>query len=373
MDNVATSENDVYRDRIQRAQQEMAARDVDYLFVTPSSDLIYLLGYPAHLSERLTLLGIPQAGEPFVVAPELEAVRLDNRKDLVDVHAWAETESPIALVGRLVEAGEGSTVVVSDQTWASFLLKLQSELDESKFESANEILRELRMIKDEAEIANIREASQRTERAWERFVESTTFEGKTERELGDALANELVAEGLSVPTFMLVGTGAHSASPHHITGETVVKSGDAIVFDFGARYNHYTSDITRMVHVGEPPEEYRQVYDIVLQANTAVREQVVPGMACERVDEIAREIITEAGYGEFFIHRVGHGLGLDAHEEPYMVGGNTMPLRPGMVFSDEPGIYLEGKFGVRIEDILVVTEDGNESFNATSRELRIVE
>lgn len=367
------STNDVYQQRIGRAQEEMAKRNIDYVFVTPSSDLTYMLGYPAHASERLTLLGVPREGRPFVVAPELEAVRLSDRQDLVDIHPWPETESPIALVGRLVEVGEGSTVAVNDQTWAGFLLKLQAELDESRFESGNAILRELRMVKDQDEIANIREASRRTDLAWEKFAAETTFTGKTERQLAETLQGYLSAEGLSIPTFLIAGSGPNSASPHYMTGNRMVQQGEPVLFDFGARWNHYTSDITRMVHVGEPSDEYRKVYDIVLQANTAVREQVRPGMACEEVDKIARDVITEAGYGEQFIHRVGHGLGLDGHEEPYMVGGNTMPLRAGMVFSDEPGIYLADNFGVRIEDILVVTEEGNESFNSTSRELRIVE
>lgn len=364
--------SDVFRSRIRRAQEEMRERGVDYLFVTPSSDLIYLLGYPAHASERLTLLGIPQDGEPFVVAPELEAVRLQDRADLVDVHAWKETESPIALVGQLVEGAEGATISVNDQTWAGFLLSLQRELDDSRFVSANDILRELRMIKDDEEIANLRHASAATDRAWERFVEETTFAGKTETELGRILGGYLEDEGLSAASFMIAASGPNSASPHYITGERVAREGEPVLFDFGARWNHYTSDVTRMVHVGQPSEEYKKVYEIVLQANEAVRQQAKPGMPCEDVDKIARDVITGAGYGDYFIHRVGHGLGLDTHEEPYMVGGNTLPLRPGMTFSDEPGIYLQGKFGVRIEDLLLVTEGGAESLNSASRELSIV-
>ena len=364
--------NAVFADRIARAQAEMGRQDVDFMFVTPSSDLIYLLGYPAHSSERLTLLGIPQDGEPFVVAPRLEAVRLEDRRDIVDVHAWEETESPTALVARLVEGASGAAIAVNDQTWSGFLLRLINELPESSFISGTAVLRELRMIKDAAEIANIQEASSRTDAAWVKFTETVTLTGRSEREVARELANLLVEQGLSAPTFLIVGSGPGSASPHYLTSDRVIEKGDAVVFDFGARWNHYTSDITRTVHVGEPSAEYRKVYDIVLQANRAARAEVKPGVPCEAIDKAARDVIDAAGYGEFFIHRVGHGLGLDGHEEPYMVAGNTLPLRPGMVFSDEPGIYIPDAFGVRIEDILVCTEDGAHSFNDAPRELLVM-
>lgn len=365
--------NAVFADRIARAQAEMARQDVEFLFVTPSSDLIYLLGYPAHSSERLTLLGIPKDGEPFVVAPRLEAVRLDSRSDIVDIHAWEETQSPTQLVARLVEGADGAAIAVNDQTWAGFLLRLMGDLPESRFVSANSVLRELRMIKDAAEIANIQEASSRTDAAWVRFTETVRLAGRTEQEAARQLAGLLVEHGLSTPTFLIVGSGPGSASPHYLTSERVIQEGDAVVFDFGARWNHYTSDITRTVHVGEPSAEYREVYDVVLQANRAARAAVKPGVPCEAIDKAARDVIEAAGYGEFFIHRVGHGLGLDGHEEPYMVAGNTLPLRPGMVFSDEPGIYIPERFGVRIEDILLCTEDGAHSFNDAPRELLVMQ
>lgn len=362
----------VYAERIKRVQAEMARRDVDYLFVTPSSDLIYLLGYAAHASERLTLLGIPRDGEPFIVAPQLEAMRLDEHRDLLDIHVWTETESPIELVGRIVEGGKGATIAVNDQTWSGFLLGLQDEIDAEKWQSATSILRELRMVKDEHEIELLRTASRLTDEAWQEFVQTTKFAGRTEIEVGRDLNRLLNERGLET-SFLISASGPNSASPHYITGERVIQEGEPVLFDFGGRWHHYTSDVTRMVHVGEPSEEYRKIYDIVLRANRAVLEGVKPGMACEDVDKLARDLITSGGYGEYFIHRVGHGLGLDTHEEPYMVGGNQTPLQVGMTFSDEPGIYLEGKFGVRIEDLLVVTEDGAESLNNAPRDIIIVE
>lgn len=367
------SDNTVIKGRLERARQEMDRQGVDFLFVTPSSDLIYMLGYPAHSSERLTLLGIPRDGEPFVVVPTLEAVRLDDRRDIVDIHPWEETESPTELVARIVEGASGSSIAVSDQTWAGFLIKLQETMPDARFVSGTPVLRELRMIKDEQEIENIRIASAKTDAAWETFVQTVKITGLTEKEAGEKLADLMAQQGLPRPTFLIVGSGPNSASPHYITGDRVIERGDAVVFDFGARWNHYTSDLTRTVYVGEPTEEYSTVYNTVLAANRAAFDAVKPGVACQDIDRAARKVIDDAGYGEYFIHRVGHGLGLDGHEEPYMVEGNELPLQVGMVFSDEPGIYIPGKFGVRVEDILVCTEDGAESFNNCSRELTTME
>jgi Xaa-Pro aminopeptidase len=298
-------------------------------------------------------------------------MRLNDRRDLLDIHVWAETESPIELVGRLVEGGKGTKIAVNDQTWSGFLLGLQNEIDAGTWQSATGILRELRMVKDEYEIELLRHASEATDAAWQEFVETTQFAGRTEIDVGKDLARLMTERGLQT-SFMISAAGPNSASPHYITSTKVIQEGEPVLFDFGGRWQHYTSDVTRMVHVGEPSDEYRAVYDIVLRANRAVLDGVKPGMPCEDVDKLARDVITEAGYGENFIHRVGHGLGLDTHEEPYMVGGNDTPLRPGMTFSDEPGIYLEGKFGVRIEDLLVVTEDGAESLNHAPRDIVIV-
>jgi Xaa-Pro aminopeptidase len=367
------SANEIYARRMARAQAEMERQGVDYLFVTPSSDLTYLLGYPAHSSERLTLLGIPRDGEPFVVVPTLESSRLDERRDVIDIHRWDETDSPTRLVAQLVEGAAGATVAVSDQTWAAFLLRLQGDLPETRFASANDIIRELRMIKDSHEIQMLREAGAKADAVWEAFVTGARLSGRTERDVAGEIADRLRAHGMPAAGFGIVGSGPNSASPHHMTSERVIQTGDAVVFDFGSIWQHYWCDITRTLHVGEPSDEFRKVYDVVLVANEAAKAAVRPGVACEAVDRAARDVIEAAGYGEYFIHRVGHGLGLDTHEEPYMVSGNDLPLRPGMVFSDEPGIYISGKFGVRTEDILVCTDDGYESFNHARRDLVVVE
>jgi Xaa-Pro aminopeptidase len=366
------SGNEVYAARMSRARSVMEEQGVDFLFVTPSSDLTYMLGYPAHASERMTLLCIPRQGEPFVVAPTLEASRLNPRREIVDVHQWEETESPSELTARLVEGAEGSAIAISDQTWSVFLLRLQAALPDATFVSGTDVLRQLRMVKDAQEIEHLRYVGKLTDDAWNAFVETCTLAGKTERQAADEIRRLLREQGLGGGGFLIVGSGPNSASPHHMTSDRLIEDGDAVVFDFGTTWEHYWSDLTRTVHVGEPSEEFRHVYDVVLEANRAARAAVRPGVPCEAIDEAARDVIEDAGYGEYFIHRVGHGLGLDGHEEPYMVSGNTLPLKPGMVFSDEPGIYIPGRFGVRIEDILVCTEDGAESFNDARRDLVVM-
>jgi Xaa-Pro aminopeptidase len=363
----------VYVDRQQRAREEMERQGVDFLFVTPSPDLTYMLGYPAHTSERMTLLCVPRRGESFVVVPTLEALRLADRREMLDVHAWDETESPYALTARLVEGAHGATIGVSDQTWAAFLLRLQHELPDSQFVSSTPVVRELRMRKDASELELLRHASHVTDDVWEQFVDSERLTGRSERDVARELDRLLQEAGLDAGGFQIVGSGPASASPHHMTSDRVIQRGDAVVFDFGTTWQHYWSDITRTVHVGEPGAEFRRVYDVVLEANRAARAAVRPGVACEDIDRAARDVIDAAGYGSYFIHRVGHGLGLDVHEEPYMVAGNNLLLQPGMVFSDEPGIYLPGRFGVRIEDILVCTEDGAESLNEARRDLVVME
>jgi Xaa-Pro aminopeptidase len=233
-------------------------------------------------------------------------------------------------------------------------------------------LRPLRIIKDAREIELLREAGRRTDEAWEEFIGGGKLLGLTETEAMDRLASLTRKRGLGLG-FGICASGPNSASPHHATGNRVIQRGDSVVFDWGGTLEGYYSDVTRTVHIGDPSAEFRRVYDVVLRANQATLDAVRPGVPCERLDETARTLITDAGFGANFIHRVGHGLGLDVHEDPYLVGGNSQPLAAGMVFSDEPGIYLEGRFGVRIEDAVVCTEVGGQRLNEVTRQLTILE
>lgn len=362
----------VYGDRIRRAQAEMAAQDVDFLFIGPSPDLFYLLGFDAHASERLNLLIIPREGKPTYVAPVLEAPLVRDREELATIEAWGEMEKPADYVARVVGDAAGKRIGVGDKLWSVFLLRLQAAIPGATWDSANEVMRQLRMRKDAYEIEMMREVSRRTDEAWHEFIEGGPISGLTESEAMARLSGLMQKRGLS-GGFGICASGPNSASPHHHTGDRVIQRGDVVVFDWGATLNGYNSDVTRTVVVGEPTDEFRKVYEIVLRANQATLEAVKPGVPCGKLDEVARTLITEAGYGPNFIHRVGHGLGLDVHEEPYLVGGNTLPLAPGMIFSDEPGIYLEGKFGVRIEDTVLCTESGGERLNNATREITVMD
>ncbi len=364
--------NGAYTERIARAREEMGRQGVDYLIVAPSSDLVYLLGYPVHPAPRLTALIIPRDSDPFVVVPQLEAPRLAGRADLIEIRPWPETADPIRLIAGALGDGAGRTIGVSDRLWSGHLLKLQDALPGARFVNAAGVLRELRQIKSAEELACQREAGRRTDAAWEEFIGTATLAGRTEVEVARELAGIMERHGLGEPSFLICAAGPASASPHHMNGERPIQECDAVVFDFGGNIEGYHSDITRTVHVGEPSAEFRRVYDTVNRAREAVRVAVRPGVPCEAIDGVARGLITDAGYGEYFIHRTGHGLGLDVHEDPYIVGGNATPLRAGMVFSDEPGIYLPGRFGVRIEDCVICTADGGEFLTNTSRELRVV-
>jgi Xaa-Pro aminopeptidase len=365
-----------YAGRIARAQAEMERQGIAWVIISPSSDLVYMMGYPAHTSERLTALATPRrGGEPFVVVPRLEAPRLESRDDLhdiVDRRVWNETENPIQLLAAGLGDPQGQTIAVSDQMWSGFLLKLMDACPGARFVNADAVMKELRLIKAEDEAAFMREAGRLTDEVWNEFVETVTLAGKTELAVGRELGELMGAKGLGTPAFMIVASGPGSASPHYMTSTKVIQEGDAVVFDFGGNIEGYKSDITRTVHVGEPSAEFRKVYAIVDEARKAAFAAVRPGATCESIDAAARKVITDAGYGDYFIHRVGHGLGLDVHEAPYLVGGDTTPLRPGMVFSDEPGIYIPGKFGIRIEDSVMCTETGGEFLNNARHDLVVM-
>jgi D-alanyl-D-alanine dipeptidase len=370
---MAAVENlDQYAARIERAKAELAKQGLDYLFVGPGSDLFYLTGYDAHLSERLNLLIIGRDGLTAMVVPVLEAPLYAGRESLAPTHTWEETESPAALVASIVGDATGKSIGVANTLWSSFLLRLQKTVAGANWDSGNEVMRTLRMRKDASEIEALAEVARLTDAAFIDFIETAQIAGLTESQAAKKLGESMEKQGLAWKGG-IAASGPNSASPHHHTGDRVIQRGDAVVFDWGSTYKGYHSDITRTVVIGEPSEEYRKVYDIVRRANQAALDAAKPGVACEDVDKAARDLITAEGYGEYFIHRVGHGLGLDVHEEPYMVGGNKLALEPGMVFSDEPGIYIPGKFGIRIEDIVYCTEDGSKRFNEATRDIVVMD
>jgi Xaa-Pro aminopeptidase len=361
-------------DRLARARKELGERGLDALLLGPGADLFYLTGYQAPPLERLTLLVLPGAGDARLVVPALEApLARDHLGELdLEVTAWQETEDPVGLVRATLAAAGAATgrLGVGDRLWSSFLLRLQTALPGAAFQVASTVTRQLRMRKDPEEV----QALARVAAAIDRVVdglEGLRWAGRTELELaGDIQA--AIRDGHDEVCFAIVGAGPNGASPHHVASGRVIRPGDAVVVDIGGRLDGYCSDTTRTLVVGEPPAGFPEAYAVLHAAQLAGCAAVAPGVPAQAVDAACRQVIDAAGYGEHFIHRTGHGIGLEEHEAPYIVAGNDEPLEPGMTFSVEPGIYLPGRFGARIEDIVVCTDQGVRRLTTTSRDLRVV-
>ena len=360
-----------YVGRLARARERAGAAGLDGLILSPSPDLIYLAGYDAPLLERLTVLVLRAAAEPVLIVPELERPRAASSPagQLVEIRSWRDAEDPYELVRTLI--GAGHAYGASDRMWAAHLLLLQESLPDAKFVPSSTVLSPLRERKDEGEIELLRRAGQSADETFDRIC-AKGLEGRTERDVARSLGELLVSTGTDTPAFTIVGSGPNSASPHHEPGDRPIKAGDTVVLDFGGRVGGYCSDITRTVAVEKRPAEVEEIHAIVREAQEVAFRTAAPGIPAQEVDRAARQVIEEAGYGDGFIHRTGHGIGLEEHEAPYIVAGNDEALEPGMCFSIEPGIYLEGRFGVRIEDIVAVTVDGAVRLNEAPRELAIV-
>ena len=362
-----TSDGARYQRRRERAIAALAGRGLGALVVGPGSDLAYLAGYRIGTSERLTALVLTADGRSVLVVPALEAPRARAAAPDLTLREWQETEDPHAMAAAL--AGASGDIAVGDQLWTSFVLRLQEALPGRRFRLASEITRGLRMRKEPDELAALREVGASADRAYAR-VRELEFAGRREEQVGADIARILRDEGHDEVTFTIVGSGPNGASPHHHTGTRTIAGGDAVVLDFGGTRRWYCSDITRTVVVGEPDAELVRVHDLVRRAQEAGYDAARDGTAARDVDAAARAVITDGGYGERFIHRLGHGIGLDGHEHPYLVSSNDERLERGMAFSIEPGIYLPGRFGVRIEDIAAIGADGRaQPFNVADHAL----
>ncbi|MFI2641003.1 aminopeptidase P family protein [Streptomyces sp. NPDC018610] len=364
---------DDYRARMARASRAAADAGLAGLLVSPGPDMVWLTGYaPTAVTERLTLLVLAAGQDPVLVVPTLEApdaARADGAPALT-LRDWTDGKDPYAVTASLLD-GDGR-FGISDNTWAMHLLGLQRTLPGTAYTSLTTALPMLRAVKDAAELDLMAAAAAAADATFEE-IRKVPFSGRRESEIGAELAGLLRMFGHSQVDFTIVGSGPNGANPHHEMGDRVIERGDMVVLDFGGLKDGYGSDTTRTVHVGEPTDEERRVHDIVREAQEAGFRAVRPGVACQEVDRAARAVIAEAGYGEYFIHRTGHGIGVTTHEPPYMIEGEEQPLVPGMCFSVEPGIYLPGRFGVRIEDIVTVTEDGGRRLNDTTRDMVLVD
>jgi Xaa-Pro aminopeptidase len=358
-------------DRIRRATDEAAARDLDALVVAPSPDLAYLTGYGPMPLERPTFLILRAGRDPTIMVPELErplaaSSPVATRIQLV---AWRDGADPYAVAASVLAGSR--RIAVGDRLWASHLLGLQAALPDASFSSASPVIGALRAVKDEEELGALRRAGRAADEAFRQIV-GVPFLGRRELEIAAELAELLVRSGHARADFTIVASGPNAASPHHEPAGRTIQPRDAVVMDFGGEIEDYLSDTTRTVVVGEPPEGFVAAYAAVREAQEAGVQAVRPGARAEDVDRAARSVVDTAGYGERFVHRTGHGIGLELHEPPYIVEGDRTVLEPGMTFSVEPGVYVEGRFGIRIEDIVAVTDDGVERLNRSTRELQVV-
>lgn len=364
---------EMYANRLDSLAAELADRGVDAAIVSPGPDLRYLLGYDAVPLERLTALVVKASGERFLLVPELELAAAQASPAgamVLPIHTWVEGSNAYAVLASRI--GNCTNYVVDARMWAEKLLSLMSALPGATAASAGPAIAALRMVKSDAEIAALLRAGSAID-AVHRQVPDFLRAGRTEREVGRDIAAAIIEAGHARVDFIIVGSGPNSASPHHEVSDRVIQVGDAVVVDIGgAMPDGYCSDCTRTYHVGEPSAEFARDYAALQAAQAAATAAVKPGVACEQIDAVARQALTAAGLGDLFIHRVGHGIGLETHEEPYMIAGNQLPLRPGFAFSIEPGFYRAGQAGARIEDIVVCGPDGPIVLNQVSRELVIV-
>lgn len=361
-----------FAERLQRGAQQARAAGLDGLVIAPGPDLAYFADYlPVATTERLTLLVIPAEGEPVMLVPALErgGAAETRAADAIRLVDWRDGEDEYVPAAALLRP-EGR-YGISDAAWAMHLLGLQEKLPSARFGPLSRLLPMLRAVKTADEIDRLAAAGAAADATFEDVL-ALPFAGRTELQLAAELDRLLREHGHTQVDFTIVAAGPDGADPHHAPGDRTIHDGEMVVLDFGGLLEGYGSDTTRTVHVGEPTDDEHEVYEVVKQAQQAAFEAVAVGVPCQEIDRVARRVIADAGYGEFFIHRVGHGIGVTTHEPPYLVEGEEHPIEAGMCFSIEPGIYLPGRFGVRIEDIVVADEEGGHRLNNTSHELHLV-
>jgi Xaa-Pro aminopeptidase len=361
-----------YAERLGRARAEMKRSGVDAMILSLGHDMPYLMGYLAMPLERLTMLVIPQDGEASLIIPRLEGPRVHQMNDVFTMVPWNETEDPVAIAHTLL--GSAQTIAVGDQMWSRFLVDLLVHRPNAKYVRSVTVMEALRSRKDAAEVAALVAAGAAADRvAAQLHAGEIPMVGRTEAEVSADISARLIAEGHQKVNFAIVAAGENAASPHHHAGDRVIQYGEIVLCDFGGTMNGYCSDITRCVHIGEVPQDIADAYAVLLRAQAAGVNAGVVGSSCENVDAVTRAIIDEAGYGEYFVHRTGHGIGMEEHEDPYMVSGNTTPIAAGHAYSVEPGIYVPGKWGMRLEDIVVATDNGPMAVNHANHHLVVLD
>ena len=364
----ALVDSSVHLDRLTRVREAMAGQDIDTLLVSVGHDLPYLTGYTAMPLERLTMLVVPRSEGATMLIPALEAPRVSGLPAVFELAPWSETQDPIAMVARL--AAGSQRIAVGDQMWARFLVELLPHLPGVEYTRAVDVVGPLRMAKDRAEIDALAAAGAAVDRiAGELQRGEIPLVGRTEAEVSAHLGRRIIEEGHERVNFAIVAAGENAASPHHHAGSRVIGENEIVLCDFGGTMNGYCSDTTRCVVTGDIAGEIAEAHAVLQEAQRVGVAAGEVGTPCEEVDRATRAVIDDAGYGEYFIHRTGHGIGMEEHEDPYIVEGNSRPLEAGHAYSVEPGIYVPGKWGMRLEDIVVATDDGPRRLNNSDHSL----
>jgi len=355
--------------RIGKLQEEMVDKAVDLVVVGPTPNMRYLMGFTPLPDERPCVLLIGKEGKEMVI-PEVNAKQFETNTGLKTIH-WTDADGP----DRAIQEGldllniQSNVVLAADDTMRADVLLLVQGMTQPKYSiPASKLIQSLRILKSEVEIQALKDAAAQADEAMTVGMDACR-PGISEAEVASIIADYFRNHGAEFVDFTLVASGPNGAYPHHTFSERILQSGDFVVLDIGATLGGYHSDITRMVHLGEPSEEERSVFNIVLEANRRGREAVKPGVRACDVDDATRQVIERAGYGPSFFHRTGHGIGLDVHEPPWITPTNETVLDTGMAFSIEPGIYLHDRYGVRVEDIVIVTKEGHQCITGVDREL----
>ncbi len=362
-----------YAGRWKRCRAFMENQDIDLLALTPGPNMTYMTGFLETPGERLLTALFPRDGEPRMVVPALYEEQVRREGWIGDVHAWKDGDDQAAfLLEQLSDTSGLVNVALDTRMWARFVLMFHQALPGVAFEDAEGLMQELRIVKGPEEISILRRAHEATDRAMEAVMDSLE-EGQVERDVANTIRNALMDAGADAASFRpIAASGPNGSQPHYRFGDRALRRGDALVLDFGGMFAGYYTDVARTVFLGKADDTQRKVYELVKEANEKAVDAARAGTPAEEVDREARKVITDGGYGGQFIHRTGHGIGLEVHEEPYIVEGNKRPLEEGMAFSVEPGIYLPDRFGVRIENIVLVENGRARRLDQYSRDLHII-
>lgn len=366
-------QKDEYRNRIAKVAKHLDSSNQDLLLVTPGADLRYLIGYDAHPLERLTCLAIHRSGVTWLVVPTLErpSAVAHGIEDLgIHLVDWQETKNPYEILTKEIKSkvGKNKKILVNNLMWVENAFKLSDALG-TQVNLAEQLVAQFRSVKTQFEVDALHEAGQAIDNVHNQ-IHQWLRPGRTEREVGRDIANAIIESGHSRVDFVIVGSGPNGASPHHEVSDRVINVGEPVVVDIGGTMpSGYCSDSTRMYVIGKAPEDYYAKYEVLKIAQAAASKAAIAGVSCESIDATARDILQSAGLGDYFIHRTGHGIGLETHEDPYIVSGNKTVLQNGHAFSIEPGFYVAEKYGARIEDILVCSDGVAVSTNKVTKEL----